>query len=983
MCIACLLSSAALLRAQVPATVEKWHPTDLTFASTTVYSNPFQNVSISATFTGPGGITLTVPGFYAGSQTWKVRFSPTAEGAWSYTTSSADPNLINQTGTITCVTNTNPALHGALKVDSSHPHCFIYEDGTPCFLMSFEADWLGLMDFGDTNVTKAKSLINIYSSHGFNGVMMQVYAYDTTWAPASTCSVEFSNACFAPPAEFPGLGSNTSPDWSHMNTDFFDNYDRVIDYLFQEGITAHVMFKVYNKDVNWPPEGSADENLYFTYVTARYQAYPNIVWDFTKEGKREPNNTYVTNSLLTIKGSDAYHRLTTVDDDLSYYSAFPNTCDFQSIQADGTPLYSTLIADQNAKNWPVFEAETDAYQVGNDGTTPDPGHGQSMTTVLTDTCECLMAGSPVNYYYDYHAWDVVRYNETPDGLSAYQNLVNFFKGTAWESLAPNDSLINSAGVGRHCLALPGSEYVVYLSAAGSVTLMITGAPAGKSLTASWWDVVTGAQQALANTGNGSNTFTNPWSDPALFLAAKRGVVNFPPLIEVEPASLALVTGLTAQFDVVAGGPGTLSYQWQAAATGVDVFTNLFDTGNISGSATATLTITDVTLANAAGYRVIVTNAYGSVTSSVATLTLVAAQNFTTTVCEPSSENWNSAVWQTNGGPLVGPVAGNTYEALYNGYALGNSALNTRVRAPNQGGMNTFPGASLTLDTNTELRTKASGTLLNFPGTNGSPGLILNGGNISEGDAGNYLYYGVIEVAAQSYLAGGNNTGAGGGATTDRSVNIEGQLTGSGTLVIMEGTNDVPQQISGTTNTFSGQWIVKAGWLLGAGANSLGTNSITIDPNWVVPEPPWDPSTVAVRGPAWLEVNYNLNSAGTLILTNGGQFKLHQDCCFAAVNIEGAALAPGTHYYAALAAQYPANFPAGGSGSITVRPYNASASPPVTLQIQRSGTNVQLTWSQGLLLQATNVPGLWTTNNSATSPLTTTPTGQKFYRVRVQ
>ncbi|MGD0413539.1 MAG: DUF5060 domain-containing protein, partial [Verrucomicrobiota bacterium] len=787
--MACLFLSGALLRAQAPgpATVQKWHPTDLSFASATAYSNPFQDVSLSATFTGPGGITLTVPGFYAGPQTWKVRFSPTAEGSWSYTTSSSDPNLNNQTGAITCVTNTNSALHGALKVDTSHPHYFIYEDGTPCFLMSFEADWLGLMDFGDTNVTKAKSLIDIYSSRGFNGVMMQVYAYDTTWAPASTCSVEFSNSCFGPPAQFPGLGSNPSPDWSQMNTNFFNGLDLVIDYLFQEGITAHLMFKVYNKDVNWPPEGSADENLYFTYVTARYQAYPNMVWDFTKEGKREPNNTYVNNSVLTIKGADGYHRLITVDDDLSYYSAFPNTCDFQSIQANGTPLYSTLIADMNAKNWPVFEAETDAYQLGNDGTTPDPGDGQSFTTVLTDTCECLMAGAPVNYYYDYHSWDVVRYYETPNGLSAYQNLVNFFNGTAWESLAPNDSLINSAGVGRHCLALPGTQYVVYLSGAGSVTLTISGAPSGKSLAASWLDVVTGAQQALANTGNGSNTFTNPWSDPALFLAATGGVVNLAPLIEVSPASLDLFAGETAQFAVVAGGSDPLSFQWQAGATGSSVFTNLSNAGNLSGSATATLTITNVTPANTAGYRVVVTNAYGSATSGVATLTLVLAQNFTTTVCEPSSENWNSAVWQTNGGPLVAPVAGNTYEAVSNGNALGNSALDTRVRGPNQAGMNTFPGVSLTLDANTELRTKASGTQLNFPGTNGNPGLILNGGAISEGDAGNYLYYGVIEVAAQSYLAGGNNTGAGGGATTDRSVNIEGQLTGSGTLVLMEGT----------------------------------------------------------------------------------------------------------------------------------------------------------------------------------------------------
>ena len=491
------------------ADVEQWHPTDISLTSPTTYSNPFEGVSVSAKFTGPGGVTLTVPGFYDGSQTWKVRFSPTVQGNWSYTTTSSDSHLNGQTGTITCVANTNSAVHGALVIDSNHKHYFIYQDGTPCFMLSFEADWLGLMDFGDSNITKAKSLVSIYQSRGFNDVMMCIYAYDTSWEPGHTSSDDFG-----PPAEYPWLGSNSSPDHSQMNVSFFANMDAVIDYLFQNGITAHVFFKVNNKSVNWPTEGSTDEKLYFTYVTARYQAYPNMVWDFEKEGKNETGgNTYVNNSINTIKGLDGYHRLMTIHDDLSYYSAFPNTCDFQTIQADGTPLYSTLIGDRNAKDWPVFEGEYD-YQIGNDG-----GHTYSVTDsqlkTLQDTLECLMAGSPANYYYTYHAWDVVRYTETPDGLNDYDNIVNLFKGTAWSSLAPNDGLINSAGVGRHCLAAPGSEYVAYLSGGGSVKVTISGAPSGNSLTATWVDMATGAQTTLANTGNGSPTFTNPWSDPAL------------------------------------------------------------------------------------------------------------------------------------------------------------------------------------------------------------------------------------------------------------------------------------------------------------------------------------------------------------------------------------------------------------------------------------------------------------------------------------
>jgi hypothetical protein len=57
---------------------------------------------------------------------------------------------------------------------------------------------------------------------------------------------------------------------------------------------------------------------------------------------------------------------------------------------------------------------------------------------------------------------------------------------------------------------------------------------------------------------------------------------------------------------------------------------------------------------------------------------------------------------------------------------------------------------------------------------------------------------------------------------------------------------------------------------------------------------------------------------------------------------------------------------------------------VSVSIQKMGGNVVLTWPQGMLQEATNITGPWTTNNSATSPYTNAPTApRKFYRVQVQ
>lgn len=57
--------------------------------------------------------------------------------------------------------------------------------------------------------------------------------------------------------------------------------------------------------------------------------------------------------------------------------------------------------------------------------------------------------------------------------------------------------------------------------------------------------------------------------------------------------------------------------------------------------------------------------------------------------------------------------------------------------------------------------------------------------------------------------------------------------------------------------------------------------------------------------------------------------------------------------------------------------------PVSLNIQRSGDNVMLTWPRGTLLEASQVTGPWTTNN-ATSPYTLLPAGPgKYYRLQVK
>jgi hypothetical protein len=79
-------------------------------------------------------------------------------------------------------------------------------------------------------------------------------------------------------------------------------------------------------------------------------------------------------------------------------------------------------------------------------------------------------------------------------------------------------------------------------------------------------------------------------------------------------------------------------------------------------------------------------------------------------------------------------------------------------------------------------------------------------------------------------------------------------------------------------------------------------------------------------------------------------------------------------------------PTGGNGNmnaLVVYDLSAVVTPPTLSLTPSGGGNLTLTWSAGsTLLQATNILGPWTTNTTATSPYTVSPTNpQSYFRVR--
>ncbi len=90
----------------------------------------------------------------------------------------------------------------------------------------------------------------------------------------------------------------------------------------------------------------------------------------------------------------------------------------------------------------------------------------------------------------------------------------------------------------------------------------------------------------------------------------------PPAITQQPLSQTNLVGSNVVFTTTVTGSVPLSFHWRT--NGV----NLVNNAVVSGATTNVLTLTGISLTNAGNYTLVVTNAYGSITSSVATLTVL-------------------------------------------------------------------------------------------------------------------------------------------------------------------------------------------------------------------------------------------------------------------------------------------------------------------------------------------------------------------------
>jgi len=160
----------------------------------------------------------------------------------------------------------------------------------------------------------------------------------------------------------------------------------------------------------------------------------------------------------------------------------------------------------------------------------------------------------------------------------------------------------------------------------------------------------------------------------------------PPFVIIQPQSQTIINHSDATFDVLAGGTGSLAYRWLKNGT------NLSDGGNIAGSTTSSLTVSNVAASAAGIYALVVSSSNGVVTSSDAFLSVVVIKA-TLAIINPKPNGHLSNAVLTVTGKTKGkvPVASVFYQLNGAGW---NSAQSTNAWTNWSANVTLPPGTNL-------------------------------------------------------------------------------------------------------------------------------------------------------------------------------------------------------------------------------------------------------------------------------------------------
>ncbi len=512
------------------------------FAHSGSYANPYSGTGATASFKGPDGATRTIPLFWDGGTTWRVRFSPHLTGTWTWSTSSADAGLNGKSGSFSCVTSSDK---GGVRARSSHPYHFEYQDGTPFWWMG-DTMWRAGQKDSSENLDRMTLFhyVDVRAGQGFNYIHSNM--------GASNASNEGGSLWDGTP------GQKVRP--SH-----FQEIDTRVKYMNSKGITTGYML-AWAQD--WDDYGETERLRYARYVVARYSAY-NVAFIVSGEYNESLTADAYRKIGQEIDRTDPHGRMTAIHSTGAVeVFAGESWMDFGDYQQIYSSLHSKILGARD-HNKPVVNSEYAYFlrDMDGDGVVDKP-NSATLEEIRNATYDIVMAGGcfvtgwGTTYYggvRDPGPFDVDASKNDP-WEDDVRHVRKVFTGTEWWKLQPNDALLGGSGT-RYCLAETGRQYLAYVRGNGGTNSLSLGGAASATYAVQRFDPRSGAYTSLADyTGTGPVTLDPPDSQDWLFiLKVKSAPANQPPAVSLSADRTTVKPGEVVTFSVQASDPdGSIS-----------------------------------------------------------------------------------------------------------------------------------------------------------------------------------------------------------------------------------------------------------------------------------------------------------------------------------------------------------------------------------------------------------------------------------------
>jgi hypothetical protein len=284
-------AAGALTAPSTVTSISRYSVFERTFRRTSAgYSNPWEQVSLTATFTSPSGRRTRVGGFYAGPDTWKVRFSPAQTGRWRWVARLADAT---QTQTIRgTLIVTSGKGHGFVRRSPYNRFRWIFADGSPYYP-------LGIGDcVRDANRSGSPfDDFNVDATRGYVDIGTYLNAYEPAGVNLFRWSVD--NCAFS-------LYQRIAPQ-GNVYLEREGNWgDRLVRELRTHGFRVYMSIFGFNPPFanEASPEQINAVERYVKYVVDRYGASVDF-WELMNEAQASP--AWYTQIASYLRSVDPYH----------------------------------------------------------------------------------------------------------------------------------------------------------------------------------------------------------------------------------------------------------------------------------------------------------------------------------------------------------------------------------------------------------------------------------------------------------------------------------------------------------------------------------------------------------------------------------------------------------------------------------------------------------------------------------------------------